>query len=184
MNMRSYMVLLIALTALAATAYGQPPCAAAKLSDRQVKNIVDSERAKRTDLPPRFPEFRWAVRRQGCHYVYTETGVPETFHSRQTFKLNQHGAIVDVQTGNSDVSGLKCPEKVFTESELTEIVKKERAKRKDLPAPFPNYRTRVDRQRCLYLYFEYAVPESRGNHHTFIIDAFGEVMEFFRGKAY
>lgn len=79
---------------------------------------------------------------------------------------------------------LKCPDKVFTESELAEIVKKEREKRQDLPPPFPNYKTRVERLRCMYLYFEYALPETRGNYQVFTIDPYGELMDFSLSKPY
>lgn len=79
---------------------------------------------------------------------------------------------------------LKCPNKVFRESELAEIIKKERAKRQDLPPSFPSYKVRVDRLRCLYLYVEYALPETRGNYQVFTIDPFGELMEFSRSRPY
>lgn len=77
---------------------------------------------------------------------------------------------------------LKCPAKVFSESELAEIIKVERAKRQDLPPPFQKYKTRVDRLRCLYLYFEYALPETKGNYQVFTIDPYGELMEFSRSQ--
>lgn len=157
----------------------QPTCAAALLSDQRIKEIVDRERSTRSDLPPRFSQFRSVVRRQGCHYVYIEYGLPETPEHTNIFKLNQQGVIVDVENGN-----LKCPDKAFTESELAEIVTKERALRPSLPSPFPRVRVRVDRLRCLYLYFEYAVPEKRGNYWVFTIDPYGEVMDIQRPDPY
>jgi hypothetical protein len=57
---------------------------------------------------------------------------------------------------------MKCPEKSFTESELAEIIRNERKRRGDLPNPFAKQRTRVERLRCLYLFFEYNVLERRG----------------------
>jgi hypothetical protein len=172
--------------ALAATLSGfrQLSCAAPVLSDQQVKDIVDKERTTRTDLPKPFPEYRWIVRKQGRYYTYIEYGLPEAPEYNQIFKLNRYGAIVDVQTPGESEESMKCPDKVFTESELAEIIKKEREKRDDLPAPFPNYRTRVARLRCLYLYFEYALPETRGNYQVFTIDPFGELMEFSRSQPY
>jgi hypothetical protein len=108
-----------------------------------------------------------------------EIGLPETPDYTHVFKVNQYGVIVD-----ADTERLQCPEKVFTESELAEIIKKERARRKDLPPPFANSRTRVDRVRCLYLYFEYAVPETRGNYTVFTIDPLGELMDVTRPQPY
>jgi hypothetical protein len=160
-------------------AYPQATCTASPLSDQQVKDIIATERAKRTDLPSAFPNYRSTVRRQGCHYVYIEYLLPEAPDAIHVFKLNQYGVIVDAEPGNP-----KCPEKVFAESELAEIVKNERARRKDLPPAFPNSRIRVDRERCLYLYFEYAVPERRGDYQVFTIDPLGELMEFSRSKPY
>jgi hypothetical protein len=177
-------VLLSALVMQPAVSYSQSPCVAPALSDAQVKNVIDKERATRTDLPAPFAESRWSVRRQGCHYVFMETSVPEVLDGGRIFKLNQHGVIVDVQIGNSNVSTLKCPERTFSESELADIVKDARGKSRDLPPPFPNHRIRVDRVRCLYLYFEYAIPERRGDFQVFTIDPLGELMDVFRSQPY
>lgn len=163
--------------------YTQMQCEAPDLSDERIHKMVTQERAARADLPAAFPEYRWSVRRQGCHYVYIEYGLPETPDYNHIFWLNQHGVIVDVQSGGQIVN-LQCPGKVFTESELAEIVDRAREKRDDLPPPFPRYKTRVDRLQCLYHYFEYALPESRGNYQVFTIDPFGELMQFFRSHPY
>ncbi len=79
---------------------------------------------------------------------------------------------------------MNCPSKVFTENELAEIVRAEREKRRDLPPLFENFRRRVDRLRCLYLYFEHKVPEQRGDYQVFTIDPFGKLMEFSRSQPY
>jgi hypothetical protein len=147
------------------------------LSDQQVKDVIDTERTTRTDLPAAFPKYEWSVRRQGCYYIYFEYGLPKAIHKEQIFKLNQNGAIVDVE-GVADKS-MKCPDEVITESALAEIIKRERAKGHGLPPAFPRFKTRVSRLRCLYLYFESALPETGEKYHTFIIDPFGELMEFF-----
>ncbi len=168
---------------LPVSGYTQMQCKAPDLTDEQVHKTVVQERAARTDIPPAFPEYRWSVRRQGCHYVYIEYGLPETPDNNHIFWLNQHGVIVDVQSGGQAVD-LQCPDKVFTESELAEIVAQAREKRDDLPPPFPRYKTRVDRLQCLYHYFEYALPEARGNYQVFTIDPFGELMYFSRSQPY
>lgn len=169
---------------LGASSPPPPWCDAPPLSDQQVKNIIDKERVTRTDLPPPFPEYRWFVRRSGrlCHYLYREYAAGE-LHNNQTFTLSPHGVIVDARRGRRQ-SFLQCPEKVFTESELAEIIKKEREKRSYLPPPFPNYKTRVSRSGCLYLYSEYNVPEKRGDYLEFTIDPFGELMDFSRNRPY
>ena len=159
--------------------YQEPSCDAPSLSDQQVKDIIDKERSVRKDLPSAFPQYRWIVRKQGCYYVYIEYGLPETPDLNHIFKLNQDGVIVD-----ADNQKLKCPDKVFTENELADIVKTERGKRRDLPPPFAHHKTRVSRLRCTYLYFEYAVPEKKGDYQVFTIDQFGKVMEFTRSKPY
>lgn len=166
-----------------ALGYSEPTCVAPALSDQQVKEIIDTERATRTDLPVPFQKYKWTVKRQGCHYVYVEYGLPETPEYNQIFKVNQYGAIVDAGTGLRGKS-LKCPEKVFTESELAEIIKKEREKRSDLLPRFPNYKTWVHRSGCLYFYFEYNLPERRGDYQAFTIDPFGELMDFSRSQPY
>ena len=40
------------------------------------------------------------------------------------------------------------------------------------------------RERCLYMYFEYAVPERRGDYLAFTLDPLGEVMDVYRSKPY
>lgn len=183
MQSRQAWVLLSVLGIFPVLAHSQPTCVAPALSDQQVKDIITKERATRTDLPGPFPKYRSNVRRQGCHYIYIEYGLPETPEYSHIFKLNQHGAIVDVQTGTGS-EPLKCPDKVFAESDLAEIIKKEREKRHDLPPPFASYKTRVDRLRCLYLYFEYNLPEKRGDYQVFTIDPFRELMGFSRSQPY
>ena len=120
-------------------------------------------------------------KKRGCYYVYMEYSLPEGLHSEHIITLNQHGAIVDMQVGRQSVK-FQCPSKVFTETELAEIIKKERGKRVDLPPPFTNYKTRFLRSGCLYLYIEYNSPDMRKNHMLFTIDQYGELMEFYRSQ--
>ncbi len=179
----AHILSLLALMLFPAVCYPQTNCSAPPLSEQQVTNIISRERATRSDLPKPFPQYRWTVKTQGCHYIYIENGLPETPGKQHIFRMNRLGVIVDAQAHGQAIK-LNCPDKVFTESELAEIIKKERKNRPDVPSPFPNHRVRVDRLGCLYLYFEYAVPESRGNYHTFIIDPFGELMEIHRAQPY
>jgi hypothetical protein len=167
---------------LATSANAQPACVAPPISNQEVKNLIDRERNSRTDLPAPFPDFRWTVHRDGCYYVYIEYGIPERLHYDRIFKLNQYGVIVDIPDSglSSNSNPLKCPAKVFTERQLAEIVRKQRATRKDLPAAPTRFRTQIDRLRCLYLYFEFPLPESKGGYTVFTIDPYGELMEAYR----
>jgi hypothetical protein len=169
--------LLLTGTILAMPAQAQPTCVAPSLSDQQIKEIVDRERAARSDLPRPYTKSRWEVRKEGCHYTYVEYAVPETPDASRVFKLNQRGVIVDAP-------GMKCPDSILGESELAAVVKKAREDRRDLPPPFATQRTMVRRLRCLYLYFEYNQPERRGDYQVFTIDRFGELMEFSRSQPY
>ena len=179
MRMSKYWILLVALMMCPVSGYQGPSCDAPVLSDQQVKDVIDKERSVRKDLPTPFPQYRWIVRREGCYYVYIEYALPETPDMNHIIKLNKDGVIVD-----ADTEKLKCPDKVYTESELAEIVKSEREKRQDLPPALAHYKTRVSRLRCSYLYFEYAVPEKKGDFQLFTIDQFGKVMDFTRSKPY
>ena len=170
---------LCVLMAIPAMGDTQPTCVAPVLSEQQIKDLIAKERTTRKDLPPPFAESRTVLRRHGCHYTYIEYGIPQRPDEQNIFKLNQHGVIVDVDPGS-----LACPAKVFTEAELTAIVKNARAARKDLPPAFKDSRTRIERVRCLYQFFEYAVPEARGNFQVFTIDPLGEVMDIHRSKPY
>jgi hypothetical protein len=173
----------LAMAAWPTTGCAEPTCTEAPLTDRQVTEIIAKQRASRSDLPPAFAESRTVVKRQGCHYTYVEYGLPERPDYNRIFKLNQKGVIVDVQSGVEEVK-LQCPPEVLSEAELAAIVQRERAARKDLPAPYEQSRPRVARQNCLYLYFEYAVPEARGKFQTFTIDPYGELIEAFRSQPY
>ena len=180
---REVWVFLCVLIMFPSAGYSEPSCVASALSDQQVKEIIDRGRAARTDLPKSFPRSRWSVRRKGCHYVYIEYGLPEVPDYNHVFTVNQHGAIVDAETAPHGAS-LKCPDEVLSERELAEVVRRERETRSDLPPRFQAYKTRVHRLRCLYLYFEYNLPERRGDYQVFTIDPFGELMEFSRSQPY
>jgi hypothetical protein len=152
------------------------------MADIEVKSIIDEQRAARSDLPKPYPQSEWIVRKQGSYYTYIEYGLPKAPGFSQIFKLNRHGVIVDAYSAENPNKPIDCPEKVYSAGELAAIVERERQNRDDLPAAFPEFRTRVDRMRCLYLYFEYAIPEAQGKHHVFVIDPFGELMEVFPAR--
>ena len=177
------LVVLFTLLMFPAVSHSQSACDAPPLSDDGVKAAIDTARATRTDLPSPFAESRWSVKRRGCYYVFLEVSLPEAPDSNHMITLDPHGAIVDVQAGSRS-SQLECPSKVFSETELAEIIRSEREKRSDLPAPFENFRLQVSRMRCLYLYFEHKVPEQRGDYQVFTIDPLGAVMEFSRSEPY
>lgn len=161
-------------------------CDAPELSKEEVRQVIEQERADRSDLPDEFPEYRFVLRRKGCHYVYMEHGIPEAPEYNQTFILNRDGVIVDAYVGASvDPDGaIECTEDALTATELAKIVREARAERDDLPPEYPDFRTRVERMRCLYLYFEYALPEVRGKYQVFTIDPFGEILEFSLSEPY
>ena len=173
-------VMFIMVMMLPVLSDAQEECNATKLSADQIHEIVVKARATRDDLPPAFPKYKFTVKNQGCYYVYIEFGLPTAVEYLQMFKLNRYGVIVDVQSSGGEPTKLKCPERVFTKNELTRIVKKEREQRKDFPILFMKYKIRVDRLSCLYLYYEYNLPERPGDYQVFIIDPYGELMEFSR----
>jgi hypothetical protein len=166
-----------ALAMVAAVCDAQPRCSEPPFLEQQLKEIVAKARAERKDLPPAFAQAEFAIRRLGCHTEFIERALPRRPEEQNVFLINQHGVIVDAQP-----EGMACPGRVFSENELAEIVKKERARRTDLPPPYPNAQPRVTRSRCLFLYIEYAVPEQRGQFQVFTIDPFGELVEAFRNK--
>jgi hypothetical protein len=158
-----------------------------------VQEIVGKERAVRTDLPASHPKSISKVRRQGCYYVVVEEKLSEVpgqedrviLDADNVFVLNQYGVIVDASSGNAPIlqgtrQGKGCPGKTMTEAELKEIVRKERAIRKDLAPRIPNVAIQVDRVRCLYLYYEHDGPVAKGKYVVFEIDPFGGVMHVSR----
>lgn len=179
----SSLALFLATFVLPLGALAQPKCVAPDLSDEQVKDIIDKARSTRSDLLEAYSEYAWEARKMGCHYLYVESGIPIAFHFEQVYKINQFGAIVDAYSGDGNLA-MSCPQDELSESELSEIVQKARAAREDLPPPFPNFTTRVDKMRCLFLYFEEAVPKTRGNYLVFTIDPYGALMDIYHSKPY
>lgn len=179
----SALFLLFTMLVFPVASFSQPACDAPALSDAEVKAAIDRARTTSADLPIPFPEYRWSVKTRGCYYVYVEFGLPEAPDANHMITLNREGAIVDIRARGQS-RGLTCPDKVFTDYELAEIISTERAKRSDLPPLFENFRSQVERLRCLYLYFEHKVPEQRGDYQVFTIDPLGELMEFSRSQPY
>lgn len=177
------LVLCLAMLAFPATSNAETTCEAPPLSDDEVRTAVYRARATRTDMPAPFPEHQWSVKRRGCYYVYLESPVPEAPDSSHMITLNDSGEVVDIRAAGRS-GQMSCPAKVFTEEELAEVVRKARAERSDLPPPFEEFRPRVDRLRCLYLYFEHRIPERRGDYNVFTIDPLGGLIEFNRSQPY
>lgn len=163
--------------------HAQPICGVPALSDAEVKAAIDTARATGTNLPTPFAEYRWSVKKRNCYYVYTEFRIPESVDSNNTITLNQLGMVVDARARGRS-SEMACPGRAFSQEELAQIIRSEREKRSDLPSLFEDFRTQVERLRCLYLYFEHKLPEQRGDYQVFTIDSFGELMEFSRSQPY
>jgi hypothetical protein len=78
------------------------------LSDDRIKSIIADEKDKYKDIPAPYPPSDTMIRRDGCYYVYIETpliasALPERLvhaDSSIIFKLNKHGAIVDILSRN------------------------------------------------------------------------------------
>ncbi|WGS86472.1 hypothetical protein [Methylomonas sp. UP202] len=73
------------------------------LTDQQIKDIVDQERLKRSDLPRSFDKQGWRVTKKGCYYLYMESyepEIPDVFH---VFRINRNGLIVDVIDGQAKI---------------------------------------------------------------------------------
>ena len=69
-------------------------------------------------------------------------------------------------------------------AELRQIVDRERRRRPDIPSAVPEVRIQNQRLRCMYMVFEYAVPEVKGKFDLFTIDQYGEVLDFYRSSPY
>ena len=157
-------------------------CGVPELSADQIHAIVVKARAAREDLAPAFREYDYTSRREGCHYIYIEYGLPHAPEYNQMFRLNRDGVIVNLQSG-AQVVEFQCPGKGLAEAELAEIVRQNRVRREELPAPFSEYRVH-EKVGCLYLYFEHNVPKRRGDYQVFTIDPLGELMDFSRSQPY
>lgn len=82
-----------------------------------------------------------------------------------------------------NLPAFQCPAAPpLDEAQLAAIIEQARASRQDLPPPFDDFRVRVTKDRCLYIYFEDALPETRGSYVAFVIDVFGEIIEAQTGS--
>ena len=82
----------------------------------------------------------------------------------------------------ANAKSLKCPDKTLSIEQLAAIVAKERKVRTDLPPPPDQYKTKMIRMRCLYIYYEVPLPENSNVYQNFTIDPYGEIIEFYVNK--
>lgn len=84
------------------------------------------------------------------------------------------------KAGNA--SGMVCDGPEFTDENIIEIVKRERAVRKNLRAKFENPTVTVNRKRCHYVYIEYPHEKTVGKNHIFVINQFGAIVDVKSGR--
>lgn len=156
-------------------------CPPLELSAEDVHEIIKKEREKRDDLPSAYPEYE--VRKSGCYYIYQEFELPRKPEDGQIFQLNRFGVIVSVSVGGGEWDEMKCPEKVFSEEELTEIIKNARKTQDDLPSPYLNYEIITVKSHCQYFYQERDLSEGQDGSVMFMIDPFGELMTYHQQKS-
>jgi hypothetical protein len=171
-----FFLIIINLLIFPFSALAQSDCGAPELSADQIHEIIKRERGNRNDLPRAYPKYEYKVNKKGCYYDYFEIGLPYKPEYSKSFMVNRFGTIVEARVGNGMPVNIKCTEKVYSEDELAEIIKKERKLRQDLPPPFANYKVQVERYGCLYWYLEWELPEGSKNYLAFQIDPFGELM--------
>lgn len=168
------------------SSYSQNKCTLPEITADQIHELVAKERKARDDVPPAFPKYEYTGRKEGCYYMYIEHGLPYAFEYAQIFRLNQSGMVVEAKIGNNAESvKLKCSEKEYAESELAEIIKKEREMRQDLSPPFLNYKAYVKRSGCLYNYYELNLTinmKEYKEYQAFTIGPFGKLMEYSRSE--
>src|SRR5262245_50020845 len=70
-----------------------------------------------------------------------------------------------------------CEAPAMSDQQVKDAVAMQRASRKDLPAPFPQYRTVIQRQRCYYVYIEYALPEAPDHNYIFKLNQYGIIVD-------
>lgn len=158
-------------------------CPPLELSAEEVHEIIKKEREKRGDLPSAYSKPEYVVKKMGCYYLYEEYELPRKPEDGLTFLLNRFGVIVDITLGGRQWEKMKCPEKVFSEKELTGIIKNAREVRNDLPEPFLNYQIKSSQSLCEYFYQEKDLSDGQNASQMFRIDAFGELRSFSINKS-
>ena len=83
----------------------------------------------------------------------------------------------------SAAAAMECPQRAFTEHELAQKLSQLRRQYRQIPKAFDQQETRLQRDNCMYIYFEYRKPSTKGVMQVFTFDMYGELMRFYeQGK--
>lgn len=78
---------------------------------------------------------------------------------------------------HSEMLQKECEVRPFSDQNITEIIRRERLVRKDLPPPFDEQEVKVLRDGCYYLYQEWKKPKTPGVSNIFMLDQFGVIVD-------
>ena len=80
-------------------------------------------------------------------------------------------------TASDSGAQVVCAAAPKSDAEIAEIIATARLSRSDLPSPYANFRYRVRRRSCHYVYLESEVPASAGSHRSFLLNQDGVIVD-------
>ena len=78
----------------------------------------------------------------------------------------------------------QCPAAPLSDQQVKDIVSRARAADKNLPAPFPQYKSWVRREGCYYSYVEALVPAREHATYIFLLNPRGVLVDVQRGREF
>jgi hypothetical protein len=151
-------------------------CPEPRLSTQQIIDIVQKERAARTDLPKEIPNGDKLVSpAERCYYLYQEFS-KEYLEDKYTFIFNKDGVIVDILLHHAGTR-MKCPLSDPSLEFLADRLRILREREPELPKlPSLAYKTSIVKYGCAFYYAEESDDEII--RQTFIFDAFGDLIDY------
>lgn len=148
-------------------------CKTPDISKENLIKIIQQERLARKDLPTEIPNAIIDVRRQRCHYIYSESSPVEL--KSHNFSVNQYGVIVNVSIPHT-VFSMNCPSVELSKEALSAHLKQIRIQEPDIPREPQSYTVDLNKIGCYFMYEEdYDNPMY---FQLFTFDFNGELVDF------
>ena len=154
-------------------------CKGPIFTKEDVIDIVKKARAANPKLAKEIENGDVNVRRQRCHYVYSETPIDNSVvHQSRTVVLNEVGEIVKFYIGRIGESGFKCPGPEYSIEHMAKFLQVSRENFTDLPKQPKEITARVNKTMCMYVYYEYPLSTMEGKGYSFTFDYNGDLYSY------
>ena len=154
-------------------------CKTPAFTKKEIINIVKKAREANPKLIAETENADINIHRQRCHYVYRETPRANTTVDLSRYvTINEVGEIASFIVGRSGKSGFKCPDVKYSVEQMAKFLQLSRARFSDLPKQPNDFTARVNKVRCMYVYYEYPLSIKEGKGYSFTFDYNGDLYSF------